>query len=72
MAMALLASDKGATAELKLLSYAPVDWPDASLGCPEPGHSYGQVITPGFLVRVRVRGETWEYHTDGKRVVRCP
>jgi len=26
------------------------DWPDAGLGCPQPGTAYPQVITPGFLL----------------------
>jgi hypothetical protein len=28
------------------------DWADASLGCPEPGRTYAQVITPGYAVWV--------------------
>ena len=27
-----------------------VEWPDSSLGCPQQGRSYLQVITPGYLV----------------------
>ena len=40
------------------------DWPDASLGCPEEGSLYAQVITPGYLIRVTAGGEPLEYHTD--------
>lgn len=29
-----------------VLSGQPVDWSDGSLGCPEPGKSYVQVLTP--------------------------
>jgi hypothetical protein len=28
------------------------DWADASLGCAEPGRTYAQVITPGYVVWV--------------------
>ena len=28
------------------------DWPDVSLGCPEPGRTYAQVITPGYVVTI--------------------
>lgn len=28
------------------------DWADASLGCPEPGRTYAQVITPGYVVTI--------------------
>jgi hypothetical protein len=41
-----------------------VEWPDASLGCPEPGKVYAQMATPGFRVVLEARGERYEYHTD--------
>jgi len=42
----------------------PVEWPDTSLGCPEPGKAYAQVITPGYRVLLSAQGSTYEYHTD--------
>ena len=42
------------------------NWPDASLGCPEPGGFYAQVITPGYLVVVGAAGSQLEYHTDDR------
>jgi len=49
-----------------------VQWPDSSLGCPQPGMMYAQVITPGFRVVLEVAGQTYEYHTDaGRLVVLC-
>ncbi len=33
---------------LRLISVESVQWPDASLGCPQPGMVYAQVITPGW------------------------
>jgi hypothetical protein len=41
-----------------------VDWSDTSLGCPEPGMAYAQVITPGYLIVLGAAGQTYEYHTD--------
>jgi hypothetical protein len=41
-----------------------VQWPDSSLGCPQPGMMYLQVITPGFRVLLEAAGQTHEYHTD--------
>lgn len=29
-----------------------VEWPDGSLGCPEPGQVYVQVIVPGYWVEI--------------------
>lgn len=41
-----------------------VDWSDAALGCPMPGQTYAQVLTPGFEIVLSVDGETYTYHTD--------
>lgn len=50
----------------------PAEWPDASLGCPQPGLMYAQVVTPGFLVELEAGGEEIVVHTDaGQRVVLC-
>ena len=66
------ARDTGARPEeVELLSVEPHEWNDTSLGCPQPGHAYAQVITSGFLVRVRSRGAQRAYHVSGQRVVSC-
>jgi hypothetical protein len=41
-----------------------VEWPDASLGCPQPGQAYAQVVTPGFRVTFQVAGRSYLVHTD--------
>ena len=57
---------------VKVVQVSEVDWPDASLGCPEPGKLYAQVITPGKKIILSVGQETYEYHTDLRgRVVYC-
>jgi len=49
-----------------------IDWPDASLGCPQPGMMYAQVITPGYRIVLEVDGKSYEYHADTQRhVVYC-
>jgi hypothetical protein len=40
----------GVPYQLIVVMTAQRDWPDASLGCPEPGHAYAQIITPGYVV----------------------
>ena len=40
-----------------------VDWPDSSLGCPEDGGVYAQVISPGYRITVTDGESTLEYHT---------
>lgn len=48
------------------------EWRDSSLGCPEPGKAYAQVITPGYRIVLEAQGKTYEYHSDeGRRVVLC-
>jgi hypothetical protein len=41
-----------------------VDWPDASLGCPQPGQAYAQVVTPGFRFTFQVGGRAYLVHSD--------
>ncbi|MGI5835677.1 MAG: hypothetical protein ACOX87_04185 [Chloroflexota bacterium] len=49
-----------------------VEWRDSSLGCPEPGKSYLQVITPGYSFTLRAGGNSYVYHTDrANRIVLC-
>jgi len=49
-----------------------VNWPDTSLGCPQPDMMYAQVITPGYRILLSYADETYVYHTDrGSRVVYC-
>lgn len=72
-ALARAASDAGVSADaVELLEFRAENWPTAALGCPEPGKFYAQVITPGYIVRLRVAGVVREYHTDlAGRVVHC-
>jgi hypothetical protein len=71
---AAIAGDLGVPPDtVQVVSIEPRNWPDASLGCPQPDMLYAQVVTPGYLVLVDVSGERIEYHTDERRtVVRCP
>jgi hypothetical protein len=49
---------------IQLVSVETKEWPDASLGCPQPGVFYTQVLSPGFLVVLEADGATYKYHTD--------
>jgi hypothetical protein len=42
-----------------------VVWPDASLGCPQPGMVYTQVLVDGTLIRLSVADQEYEYHGGG-------
>lgn len=60
-----------AKSAIKLVSTELVNWPDSSLGCPQPGMMYAQVITPGYRVTLESGDQTYEYHTGGSRLVLC-
>lgn len=50
--------------DIKLVAAEARDWPDTSLGCPQEGFMYAQVITAGFQFTLEAGGERYEYHTD--------
>ncbi|MBN1221126.1 MAG: hypothetical protein JXM69_19545 [Anaerolineae bacterium] len=50
--------------EIGLISIEAVDWSDTSLGCPQEGFMYAQVITPGYLMVLEAADQQYEYHTD--------
>ncbi len=58
--------------QLQVSQIEAQQWPDSSLGCPQPGQLYSQIITPGFLVMITSGPHQLEYHTDMRsRVVLC-
>lgn len=58
--------------EINLMEAIPVTWPDASLGCPQEGMMYAQVLTPGYLILLERGGATFEYHaSSGNTIVAC-
>ena len=60
----VLAERLSAPAEsLTLVKDEAVQWSDASLGCPQEGMMYAQVITPGHRMTFRHNEDTYEVHT---------
>jgi hypothetical protein len=58
--------------EITVVEAEAVIWPDASLGCPEPGLVYIQILSPGYRVQLSVAGVEYNYHTDQReQVVLC-
>ncbi len=47
-------------------------FPDASLGVRKPGMTYAQVITPGYVVRLKAKDREFEYRVAGETLVRVP
>ena len=57
----------------KLNSSGRMAWSDASLGCPQAGMAYAQVITPGYKLIFDLAGMSYAVHTnaDGSHMVIC-
>ncbi|MEO0423966.1 MAG: hypothetical protein AAF184_16630 [Pseudomonadota bacterium] len=51
-------------ASIEVDTVQAMQWSDTSLGCPQPGFGYGQVITPGYRVALRVDGAEHFVHTN--------
>jgi glucose/arabinose dehydrogenase len=60
-----------AEGEINTVSVEAVEWPDASLGCPQPGMMYAQVVTPGSLIVLKAAGRRYEYHTSASHLLLC-
>ncbi len=59
--------------QVEIRSVEQREWSDSSLGCPEPGRAYMQVITPGYKVILFANGREYEYHTNMQNMaIRCP
>jgi len=50
------------TSQIKAIETKEAIWPDASLGCPQPGVVYAQVQTPGYIIMLEYAGDKFEYH----------
>jgi hypothetical protein len=68
----LAARLKIAPENVQVVSVETMDWPDTSLGCPQPSMFYAQVITLGYRIVLSAEGNQVQYHADKKgRVVTC-
>jgi hypothetical protein len=68
----LASKRKVAAQAVQIVSVEAVDWSDTSLGCPQPGMFYAQIIVRGFQIMLSTDGQPAEYHADVRgRVVTC-
>lgn len=51
-------------AQLRVMLAEAVTWPDGSLGCPQPGRQYTQVLVDGYRIRIAAGTATLEYHAS--------
>lgn len=68
MAVADLAQRLGVAVEaIDVLAAYLVVWSDSSLGCPQPGMQYLQVLTDGTLILLESGGAVYRYHAGGNQ-----
>jgi hypothetical protein len=59
-------------ADIHVVEASAVTWPNSSLGCPQKGMQYAEVLTPGYLVVLEYAGRNYEYHAgQGLEVFFC-
>jgi len=72
-AQASLADDLAVCArKIEIVEVFARDFSDASLGVREPGMMYAQVITSGYVVRLKAEDREFEFRVAGEQLVRVP
>ncbi len=57
--------------DIRVVHVSSVEWPDTSLGCPQPGLHYAQVLTPGSLVLLQSNNKAYRVHVGAGRALVC-
>ncbi|OEU72367.1 MAG: hypothetical protein BA864_06390 [Desulfuromonadales bacterium C00003093] len=66
-----LASRLGVTEnEISVVSVEAITWNDTSLGCPEKGMMYAQVLTHGYRIILKAGGKQYDYRTDDRGYIK--
>ena len=72
LAINALAADLGISQDqIAVDAIRAVNWPDSSIGCPQPGRAYLQVITPGHKITLRVGKQIHVVHEANRRAFVC-
>ena len=56
---------------VSVVNATPRTWSDGSLGCPQPGMYYTQVLVDGYQVVVSAGGREYDYRAGGGRFRLC-
>lgn len=57
--------------EINLVSIEEVRFGDTSLGCPQSGRFYSQVITPGYKIVLLTQNNNYTYNAGVNKVINC-
>ena len=60
---------RGIAAKVRVRSVEPTEFPDGSLGAPEPNKPYPLVVTPGYSIQLESNGLVYRYWAANGRVV---
>jgi hypothetical protein len=67
-----VAARTGATeAEIEIVGGVAVTWNDGSLGCPQRGVAYIQMIVDGYQIQLLYKQRVYDYHTNATTVFLC-
>jgi hypothetical protein len=58
--------------DVRMMNFAPKQWPDSSLGCAMQGEQISQQKQRGYVIALRKGERTYTYHTDMATVRACP
>jgi hypothetical protein len=61
-----------APADIAIVEYTPMEWPDACVGIYEPGMVCAQVITSGYRTVLSYGDSTCVYHNTRPHPLFCP
>jgi len=50
--------------QFDLVKFNHLIWPDSSIGCPQDGHFYTQVQTPGYSMEFKIGCTVYTMHID--------
>jgi hypothetical protein len=57
--------------QFRVVLVSPAQWRDSSLGCPQRGQVYAQVLTSGFKITLRESDREHTVHVAGGRALLC-
>ena len=60
---------RGVALKIQVQSIEPTEFPDGSMGAPEPNKPYPLVVTPGYNIGLRVNSVVYRYWAADGRVV---
>jgi hypothetical protein len=55
-------------ADIEVVAAEAVDFPNAALGAPVADEMSAQVITPGWRIRLKAAGDTYEYRATKRQL----